>query len=280
MNSFTHDLMEAGELIGFVMAVVIGTIIGMVGGGGSTVMVPVLTYLVGLSAAVATGYSLFIVGIASLFGTYNHIKRRLVDFKIALLFGLPAVAGVFLVRKYGLPAIPEHIATFGEWEFTKGSMLMFLLAILIFGAAVSMITSKKSPDPNIRRPSVRLGWGAGIIFAQGAVIGALTGLVGTGGGFMIIPALVLICKLEMKVAVGTTLLIATAKSLVGFVGEMQVNTNIDWYFLLIFTGLVVSGVFIGNYLSKRLSNETLQRGFGWFILAVGLFIIIKEIVSV
>lgn len=269
--------MELAEIIGFAFALLIGLVLGLLGGGGAILTVPVLTYLFGLTPVVATGYSLFIVGIAASVGTFNHIVRKLVDIKVALLFGVPSVAAVYCVRKVVLPAIPDNVAQFGGWLMTKDAMLMIILGVMVLASAIFMLVGRKPHENAYLRATKMTIKQMLLVMAQGIAIGAITGFVGTGGGFMIVPAMVILCKLPMKVAVGTTLLIATAKSLVGFVGEIQVNPNIDWAFLLSFSAIAVVGIFVGNAISKKASNTSLQRAFAWFVLAIGGFILTKEL---
>lgn len=283
------------EILGFIAAMLIGLSLGLIGGGGSILTVPVLVYLLGLSPVISTAYSLFVVGLTSLVGSYKFYQKGLVSLKTAFVFGLPSIVAVYLTRRYLVPAIPEHLFSVGDFMVTKGVLLMLLFAGLMVFASISMIKKKKevpaepadAVDENMDtdsaikhtdlkevHPEPKLNYGG--ILAEGLVVGTLTGLVGAGGGFLIIPALVLFSKLDMKMAVGTSLLIIAVKSLFGFVGDIF-NYEIDWMFLAIFSTISISGIFIGSFLSTRIHADKLKTSFGWFVLVMGIYIIIKEV---
>ena len=282
------------EILGYIAALLIGLSLGLIGGGGSILTVPVLVYLIGLSPVISTAYSLFIVGLTSLVGSYKFYKNGLVSMKTAIVFGIPSIVAVYLTRRYMVPAIPEEIFSVGDFMVTKGIMLMLLFAGLMVFASISMIRKKKTPAPsepvdmvdeNIDteidvegngtvHPKPKFNYGG--ILAEGLVVGTLTGLVGAGGGFLIIPALVLFSKLDMKMAVGTSLLIIAAKSLFGFIGDVF-NYEIDWMFLGIFSAISIAGIFVGTYLSAKIHADKLKTAFGWFVLVMGVYIIGKEL---
>lgn len=265
------------EIFGYVAALLIGLSLGLIGGGGSILTVPVLAYLFGFNPVMATAYSLFVVGSTSLAGTYSFYKRGLVSLKTALIFGIPSMAMVYLTRKFIVPAIPEAIFTVAGFEVTKGILIMVLFAALMVFASFSMIKGRKKIMGELKSDEVQeQKFNYPAILLEGAIVGFLTGLVGAGGGFLIIPALVIFSKLDMKLAVGTSLLIIAAKSLVGFLGDVA-NYDIDWNFLLIFTGISVVGIFLGSFLSKKIEGNKLKKGFGYFVLVMGIYILIKEI---
>lgn len=284
------------EILGYIAALVIGLSLGLIGGGGSILTVPVLVYMIGLSPVISTAYSLFIVGLTSLVGSYNFYKKGLVSLKTALIFGIPSILAVYATRRYVVPAIPEDLFTLGNLVVTKDVMLMLLFASLMVFASISMIRKKKTPattptepvdmaDENIDteidvegngtpHPKPKFNYGG--ILAEGVVVGTLTGLVGAGGGFLIIPALVLFSKLDMKMAVGTSLLIIAVKSLFGFIGDI-LNYEIDWMFLGIFSAISIAGIFVGTFLSAKIHADKLKTAFGWFVLVMGVYIIGKEL---
>ena len=261
----------AMELFGYFAALLIGLSLGLIGGGGSILTVPVLVYLFAIEPVMATAYSLFIVGATSLVGAIPKYRQGLVDLRTALIFGIPSIAAVYLTRMYIVPAIPEHVFSIGDFAITKSSLLLLLFAILMILASVSMIRNR--PIPEKEDQIVRYNYP--LIIAEGLLMGTLTGLVGAGGGFLIIPALVLLSRLPMKVAVGTSLVIIGAKSLIGFLGDIA-NYEIDWKFLLLLTAIAILGIFAGNLLSNRVSSDKLKKGFGWFVLAMGIYILLRE----
>ncbi|WP_242929147.1 sulfite exporter TauE/SafE family protein [Pontibacter vulgaris] len=283
------------EILGYIAAMLIGLSLGLIGGGGSILTVPVLVYLIGLNPVISTAYSLFIVGLTSLVGSWKFYKKGLVSLKTAVVFGLPSIVAVYATRRYIVPAIPENIFSVGDFMVTKGVLLMLLFAALMVFASISMIKKKKEApaepvdavDENIdteldvehtdkteSHPKPKFNYGG--ILAEGLVVGTLTGLVGAGGGFLIIPALVLFSKLDMKMAVGTSLLIIAAKSLFGFIGDIY-NYEINWMFLAIFSTISIAGIFIGTFLSTKIHADKLKTSFGWFVLVMGVYIIAKEI---
>lgn len=264
--------MELNEIYGYFGALLIGIVLGLIGGGGSILTVPVLVYLIGINPVIATAYSLFIVGVSALVGAIQNIRKKLVDFRTAIVFAIPAFVAVYLTRKYLIPMIPDHLFTPFGVEITKDIAIMVFFAVLMVVASFSMILSKKYKEDEV----TRLTFNYPIIIFEGLVVGTLTGIVGAGGGFLIIPALVLLAKLPMKKAVATSLLIIAIKSLIGFIGDIE-NLDIEWQFLLIFTGLSVLGIAIGIKLNKYINGEKLKKSFGWFILVMGIYIITAEL---
>ncbi|MDT0643935.1 sulfite exporter TauE/SafE family protein [Zunongwangia sp. F363] len=264
--------MEITEILGYFGALIIGVVLGLIGGGGSILTVPVLVYLLAINPVTATAYSLFVVGTSSLVGAVNNIKKKLVDFKTAIVFAVPAFIAVYLTRKFLVPAIPQHLFSIGDFELTKNIAIMLFFAVIMVLASVSMILEKKQEA----KASGKVQFNYPLIIIEGVVVGTLTGIVGAGGGFLIIPALVLLAKLPMKKAVATSLLIIAIKSLIGFIGDVQ-NQEIDWIFLLIFTGLSILGIFLGVYLNRFIDGGKLKKAFGWFVLLMGIYIIWKEI---
>jgi uncharacterized protein len=262
---------EIIDIIGYLGALVIGLTLGLIGGGGSILTVPVLVYILAVNPVTATAYSLFVVGTSSLVGAVKKMKKKLVDFRTATVFAIPAFIAVYATRKYLVPAIPDHIFTLGGFEVTKNIGIMLFFAIIMVVASISMIKNNRKEN----LPETKVKYNYPLIILEGFVVGVLTGIVGAGGGFLIIPALVLLAKLPMKKAVATSLLIIAVKSLIGFIGDVQ-NLEIDWVFLLIFTGISVIGIFIGDYLNRFIDGQKLKKGFGWFVLVMGIYIIWKE----
>jgi uncharacterized membrane protein YfcA len=268
--------MDSIVIIGFSAAILIGVSLGLIGGGGSILTVPVLVYILGVDPVLATAYSLFVVGSTSLVGAGTYMKKGLVNYKTALVFAIPSFIAVFLTRKFLVPALPDPLFSVGEAIITKNIGIMVFFALIMLAASYSMITAKKCVDCDENEPVV---FNFPMIALEGSVVGVITGIVGAGGGFLIIPALVLLAKLPMKMAVGTSLLIIAAKSLIGFLGDLSTQT-IDWQMLLIFTSLSIVGIFIGSALSKKINEKILKTGFGWFVLVMGIYIITKELLAI
>lgn len=261
------------EIAGYISSIFIGIALGIIGGGGSILTVPVLVYLFSIDAVLATAYSLFVVGTTSIIGSFSYFKKALVNIRTAIVFGIPSIVAVYLTRAYIVPALPTEIFHIGDFTLTKNMMVMLLFAILMIVASYSMI---KKDKPRVEEKPSEERFNYPLILIEGTVVGILTGIVGAGGGFLIIPALVVLGKLPMKEAVGTSLVIIAAKSLIGFFGESGEST-INWTFLLIVTGFAVVGIFIGMALSKKIDGDRLKPAFGWFVLLMGIYILIKEI---
>lgn len=261
------------EIIGYVASILIGISLGLIGGGGSILTVPVLVYLFGVEPVLATAYSLFIVGASSLVGAWPKYKQGFVNIKTAIIFGIPSIVSVFATRKYLVPAIPTQLGTFAGIEITKSLLMMLLFALLMVAASFSMI---RSTPAAAAKETGKQQFNYPLILVEGALVGMLTGLVGAGGGFLIIPALVMLSKLPMKQAVGTSLLIIAAKSLIGFTGDVS-HSSMDWTLLLTVTVLAISGIFIGDRLSKKIDGNKLKKGFGWFVLIMGLYILAQQL---
>lgn len=267
---FVNQNKQMVESLGYCCAVVIGLILGLMGGGGSILTVPVLVYIMAFNPVTATAYSLFIVGTTSAFGTFQNFRNGLVELKTGLLFAIPSLVGVYIARKFIVPAIPETIFTVGSFTLGKNMMLMLLFAIVIFIAALSMLKKNAPETETIAQRNKTM------MVIQTFLAGILVGLVGAGGGFLFIPILVYVAKLPMKKAVATSLLIIAINSLVGFTGDIG-NIAIDWMFLFVFTALAVIGIFIGIYFNKFVDEKQLKKGFGWFVLLMAVFILGKEI---
>ncbi|WOK05995.1 sulfite exporter TauE/SafE family protein [Imperialibacter roseus] len=261
------------EILGFAASILIGVSLGLIGGGGSILTVPVLVYMIHIDPVLATAYSLFVVGSTALVGSVNFLRKGLVSLKTAVIFAIPSFISVFVTRKFVIPAIPDPVFSLGGFPVTKDLAIMVLFAVIMLVAAWSMIRDKKE-NKTIEE---ELSYNYPMIALEGLVVGALTGLVGAGGGFLIIPALVLLAHIPMKLAVGTSLLIIAAKSLIGFTGDLGTQP-IDWPFMLIFTSLSIGGLFLGEYLSRFISGTALKKGFGYFVLVMAVFILTKELI--
>jgi uncharacterized protein len=260
--------------LGYVLAVLVGISLGLIGSGGSILTVPILVYIMGVDPVLATAYSLFIVGATALIGGIQSAREGTVDFKTALIFGIPSIAAVYATRAFIVPIIPEHVFTLFGFEVTKPILLMVLFAVVMVAASITMIRPQKNNKIGEELP---MNYNYPMILLEGSIVGVLTGLVGAGGGFLIIPALVLLAKMPMKKAIGTSLFIIAAKSLIGFTGDLKGNEIIDWKLLGIFTIASIIGIFIGIIFAKKIPGDKLKKAFGWFVLIMGIYIIIKEL---
>ncbi len=261
------------NLAGYLASGAIGISLGLIGGGGSIITIPVLVYLFHIEPTLATAYSLFIVGTTSLVGGIRSALNRMVDFKSALLFSLPSTAAVYFTRHYLLPHIPDVIFARGDFELSKDTALMLFFSLVMVLAAVRMIVHKKRTG----QENLEVNHPLHLIIFQGMIIGIITGIVGAGGGFLIIPALVLLAGIPMKKAVGTSLIVIAINSLIGFFGDMTLLKEVDFTLMIGVSMVAIAGVFLGSFLSRYIDGRNLKSGFGWFALTMAFYIMIKEI---
>ena len=263
------------ETLGYLGAIVMGLSLGLIGGGGSILTVPILVYLFSVDAVLATAYSLFIVGLTSLIGSFSHMRLGNIHWRTAIVFGIPSILSVYATRAFLVPSLPDPLFTLGGTEVSKSLGILVLFALLMLAASYSMIRKGRPKPP--AHPDKEQKFNYPLILGEGIVVGTITGLVGAGGGFLIIPALVLLAGLPMKQAVGTSLIIIAAKSPIGFTGDLKGHEAIDLNFLLVFSAIAVGGIIAGSLLSKRIPNEKLKPAFGWFVLVMGVYIIAREL---
>ena len=266
--------MELIEILGYIGALLVGLVLGLIGGGGSILTVPIMVYLIGLNPIVATAYSLFVVGVTSIFGAFQNYKKGNVDIKTAIIFAIPAFIVVYLTRRFVVPRIPDIVFMVGDFEVTNNIFIMVFFAIVMLLASFSMIRGKKNIVSITEEEKTKYNYP--LIALEGTVIGVFAGIVGAGGGFLIIPTLVLLAKLPMKKAVGTSLFVIAVNSLFGFLGDLS-NIEIEWTFLLTFTAISILGILLGMYLSKFISGRKLKKGFGYFTLIMAFYIVYKEL---
>lgn len=263
--------MELLEIFGYLGAIVIGLVLGLIGGGGSILTVPVFVYLFAVNPVTATAYSLFVVGLTALVGAIQNIRKGLVDFRTAIVFAIPSFIAVYLTRRFLMPSIPETLVTYNDFVLTKNIGIMVFFAVIMLLASWSMIRNKR-PEPETNAAIV---YNYPLIIIEGLIIGTLTGIVGAGGGFLIIPALVLLAKLPMKTAVATSLFIIAVKSLLGFIGDIE-TMELDWNFLMLFSLLSIIGIFVGVKLNHHIEGKKLKKAFGWFVFVMAIYILLKE----
>jgi hypothetical protein len=261
------------EIIDYFCAILIGILLGLTGGGGSILTVPVLVYIIHLNPIIASAYSLFIVGVTSSFGSFINFKKRNIVLKTGLLFALPSLISVYITRKFIVHSIPEVLFENSTFIITKNVFLMVLFAVVMFFAAISMLKTPKTIDKDAIEKEKNLF----LIIVQIFCVGILIGLIGAGGGFLIIPALFHFARLPIKKAIGTSLFIIAINSLIGFTGDVQ-NINVDWNFLFRFAAVAMFGIFVGIYLNRLINEKTLKKTFGWFVLIMAVFILTKELI--
>ncbi|QDK39353.1 sulfite exporter TauE/SafE family protein [Bdellovibrio sp. NC01] len=258
---------------GLIASFLMGIILGLMGGGGSILTVPILVYLFNITPTIATGYSLFVVGITALVGSFMYIRKGDFDFKVGMAFAIPSVIGVNLSRGLVIPFIPDTIFSFGFLELTKEILVMIVFAVLMIAASYSMIKRRKANPPSSKNEH----WRIILVATQGFVVGLIAGFVGAGGGFLIIPALVLLAGLTMRVAIGTSLTIIALQSLIGFGGDILRGSIVDWKLLGLIAGTAMIGIVAGSRIAHKINEQKLKVSFGWFVLIIGATILLEQL---
>ena len=261
------------EIVGFFGAFLTGIVIGLFGGGGSILAVPIFVYFFKLNPVLATSYSMFVVGSSAAVGTIININKKLIAYKTAVIFTLPALVSVYMTRRFLIPNIPDILFSFKNFDITKKMVLMLLFSLVII---ISSIPMMKQPitEPNTTTSEKNYG----LLIVIGLAVGVLTGLIGAGGGFIIVPALVLFARITIKQAVATSLIIIAFNSLVGFCSDLSL-LKIEWDFLILFTALSILGILIGTYISSFVRESTLKTNFARFMIIMAAIIIFKELTA-
>ncbi len=257
-------------LFGYFLALFVGISLGLIGGGGSILAMPILVYIFHFTPQLATSYSLFIVGISALIGSIKHYTINNLNINTAFIFGIPSVISLLITRKYILPRIPNNVFFINHFAITKSVLLMVVFAVLMILVSISMIINQKVILPMNAPNRIKLGF-------VGFVAGIVTGFLGAGGGFLIIPALVFFAALPMKQSIGTSLFIIAINATIGFIGDILNNVQLNFQFLLSFALIAIIGIFIGTYLTNKIDGNKLKPLFGWFVLLAGIYILTKEI---
>ncbi len=270
---FAFRNLKRMHIAGYIAAALIGLSLGLIGGGGSILTVPVLVYFFGISPLMATSYSLFVVGSTSLVGALNNLRKGMVSLKTAGLFGISSVLTVYLTRKIILPSIPEYLFSVRGVKVTESLITMIFFALIMMTSAISMIRSSQKHTPD-HVDEKKLNF-LKLLFS-GVGIGLLTGFLGAGGGFLLIPVLIYLIGLPMKEAIGPSLLIIALNSLVGFTGDLG-HFRVNWQILITITLLAIGGIIAGGAWSQKIPGEKLKKGFGWFVLVMGFCILLVEI---
>ncbi len=266
------------EILGFLIAIIVGLTMGLLGGGGSILAVPIFVYILNIETVIATGYSLFVVGAAALVGAYRYFQQGLVNLKIALIFGAPSLIMVYLTRAYIVPALPDPFLSFDYFILTKNAALIVFFAIIMLISSTLMILKgakqqKKDDTKEISKKPLNIPF----LIIDAALVGLIAGLVGAGGGFLIVPSLVFLARIPMKEAIATSLFIIAINSLLGFLGDWQQH-EIDWRFLLPFTSFTIVGILLGTHFCKYVPAARLKQIFGYMVLLIAFFILYKEFI--
>lgn len=260
------------ELLGYTLAILIGVSLGLIGSGGSILTIPILVYLMGMEPLIATAYSLFIVGVSALVGGIRKAIDGYVNFKMVIYFGIPSIFMVLFTRAFIMPNIPDILWQYSDYSLEKSTFVMVFFAVIMLLASVSMIRNRDE-DQYIQNGAFDYK----TVFVKGLALGLVTGMVGAGGGFLIIPTLVISARMEMKIAIGTSLFIVAFNSLIGFLGYLEVDEHpIDWPLLSFFSTASLVGIFVGAWMAKKIDGNKLKVGFGWFVLVMGFYILIRE----
>ncbi|MDR7165879.1 putative membrane protein YfcA [Pseudarthrobacter oxydans] len=252
--------MTATLLLVLALSVVIGLSLGVLGGGGSILTVPILVYVAGFEAKEAIAASLFVVGVTSAVSVISHARGGRVMWRTGLIFGAAGMAGAFVGGLLG-----GHI---------PGQILLIAFAIMMVATSVAMLRGRKKTNDDGAAP-VKHELPLGRVLLDGAVVGLVTGLVGAGGGFLVVPALALLGGLPMSVAVGTSLVVIAMKSFAGLAGYLT-TVQLDWGLTLSVTAAAIIGSLIGSKLAGRIPEAALRKAFGWFVLAMGTFVLTQQ----
>lgn len=262
--------------IGSISFLLMGVALGLIGGGGSILTVPILVYFFKQDPLIATANSLVIVGFAALVGGLQAALKRLVDFKAVLLFSMPSFLGVVVARKWILPSIPQQVSLFSAVSLDKSVIVMLAFAIVMLTAALKMITTNNTAiDGSTKAENKTL---AIKLLFYGLIVGLVAGFVGAGGGFLIVPALTLILKIPTRTAIGSSLFIIFIQSTLGFFASHDIQ-SVDWKFLSLSVLIAALGIFMGSYINQFFSENKLKVIFGYFVLLMGLIIVGDQLLT-
>ncbi|MCX4986491.1 sulfite exporter TauE/SafE family protein [Streptomyces sp. NBC_00572] len=240
-------------------SLLIGVSLGVLGGGGSILTVPILVFLAGQGTKAAIATSLFVVGVTSLAALLPHARARRIRWRTGLLFGAFSMVGA-----YGGGRLAEYV---------PGTVLLVAFALMMLATAVAMLRRRREQDSE---GPERGGRPLAGIAAKGLAVGAVTGLVGSGGGFLVVPALAILGGLPMGAAVGTSLLVIAMNSFAGLAGHLS-GVSVDWALALTVTGTAVVGSLAGARLAGRIPQDTLRTAFGWFVVVMGVFVLAQQL---
>jgi uncharacterized membrane protein YfcA len=248
------------HLLGLLLASAVGLSLGLLGGGGSILTVPIFVYVLGFAAKPAIAMSLPVVGATSFVGAVRHWRAGNVRMREALAFGTVAMVGAYAGARLAV--------------FVSGVVQLLLLAVVMLAAAISMLRSSRDGE-RVAASAAQPSMSHWMVLVVGLGVGMLTGLVGIGGGFLIVPALVTLARLPMKHAIGTSLVVIAMNAAAGFTGYLR-QVEIPWAFVLTFTAVAIGGILAGTYLVRFVSQQALKRAFAVFLLLVGATILYQN----
>lgn len=264
--------MEVMMILGYIGALATGLILGLLGGGGALLSIPVLVYFFHVDATTATGYSLFLVAVAALAGTFQNLRNQMIDFKALAYYTLPSVATVYCVRRFVMPNLPDVFFSIGSYQVDKDHFILYLLAVVMIAIGMRMVNAEKQEHPEGGTHIIDIPK----LIISAVLIGFFIGVVGAGGGFLMTPVLIYFAGLPIRKAIGTSLVLVALNYVIGFMGDIHGNDNLDWKFLIGFSAFSITGVVLGIYYSEKIDSIRLKKYFGWFILLVAVVIVVKE----
>ena len=259
------------EFAAYSASLTVGLSLGLIGAGGSILTVPVFVYILNKDPLSSSVYSMFVVGISTVAGSIQAVVNKLADIKTMLLFGIPSIAGVLIARKIIMPAIPAYINA-GSMQVSKETLFMFCLSIIMFFAGTRMlkpIAADTACEATTPAKDALILYGAGV--------GIITGLLGIGGGFLIVPALYFLARLPMKMAIGTAFFIITANSCISFLSSYH-TVDLDWVLLAKFSLGTITGIIAGIKLSSKITGNHLKKIFGVFVICIAAYVLITTVV--
>lgn len=263
--------MEWYIILGYAGAILTGVVLGLLGGGGALFSIPVLVYLFHIPPAVATGYSFFLIGVTATFGVAQNVRKQLINYSVALYYGVPSVLTVFVVRKFVIHQLPDIILQGGGISISKDFLILTLLSLMMLLAGYRMaIDSNRTQDKPHQNNYPLLA-----LIAIGG--GFFLGLVGAGGGFLMTPALIYFAGLDMRKALATSLLLVMVNSFIGFLGDVGASPHWDARFLFKFSCFSLLGMALGMYLLQYIDVIKLKKYFGWLMLCIGVLIFFREL---
>lgn len=255
-------------ILGYACALLIGILIGALGSGGSLLAVPTFLYLFGLNAIESTTYSLFVVGVAASFAVYKHQRDGNIAFRASLPFAISALLTTYITRRFLLPAMPDLLYEGTSFTLTKDTLIVLTFSMVMILSSLSVLRGVKEQKSVGQYQNLRLTW-------MGLLVGLLSGFVGAGGGFLIVPALIVGLRLPIKKAIATSVWLVLLNSSFGFLGSVA-SVDVDWVFLGGFSLVSIVGLLLGLYVQKYIADQKLKKIFAVFVLTMGVIILFNQ----